>query len=403
MNHIVEPERKISVADSCDVFVAGGGIAGISAAIAAAREGAKVILAEKQCILGGLATAGIITIYLPLCDGKGRQVSFGIAEELLKLSIKHCVEDKYPEPWLEGGTLEEKAETRYEVQYNPHLFALEAEKLLKELGVKILYDTVICSVDMDSDRINAVIVENKSGRSAYEVKSVVDASGDADICKFSGAKTEISTSKNMLAAWYYALSKGEIKLNQLGALDVPERNEKEKVTPQKIAPKMRFSGIDGEEISMMLTLSHENMLKSILKNREKDENYVPINIPTMPQLRMTRMLSGEYTLCESEMHKHFDDSIGMISDWRKSGPVYEVPFKTLYGKEVKNLICAGRCISVTEKMWDISRVIPSCAVTGQAAGIAAAMSDDFKKTDVAELQKKLRNAGVILHESELKI
>ena len=79
-NYIVETERKIPVTAECGVLVAGGGIAGISAALAAARTGAKVILVEKGCFLGGLATAGLVTIYLPLCDGMGHQVSFGIAE-----------------------------------------------------------------------------------------------------------------------------------------------------------------------------------------------------------------------------------------------------------------------------------------------------------------------------------
>ena len=83
-----------------DVAVCGGGIAGISAALAAAREGKKVILFEKQYMLGGLGTAGLVTIYLPLCDGYGHQVSFGIAEELLKLSITHGAEARYPANWL---------------------------------------------------------------------------------------------------------------------------------------------------------------------------------------------------------------------------------------------------------------------------------------------------------------
>ena len=96
-----------------DVVVAGGGIAGIAAALGAARQGAKVALLEKQFLLGGLATAGLITIYLPLCDGNGNQVSFGIAEELLHLSILHGYEDEsdYPRPWLENGTKEEKIKT----------------------------------------------------------------------------------------------------------------------------------------------------------------------------------------------------------------------------------------------------------------------------------------------------
>lgn len=103
-----------------DVAVCGGGFAGISAALAAAREGKKVVLFEKQYLLGGLGTAGLITIYLPLCDGCGRQVSFGIAEELLKLSITYGAEADYPENWLDGkGTRTEK-DKRYMVQYNPH-------------------------------------------------------------------------------------------------------------------------------------------------------------------------------------------------------------------------------------------------------------------------------------------
>ena len=91
----------------------------------------------------------------------------------------------------------------------------------------------------------------------------------------------------------------------------------------------------------------------------------------------------------------------MVSNWKKRGPVYEVPFRTLYSKEVKNLIFAGRCTSVTDAMWDIMRVIPCCAVTGQAAGLAAAMTDDFSALDIKELQKKLKAAGVVLHEKEL--
>ena len=117
---------------------------------------------------------------------------------------------------------------------------------------------------------------------------------------------------------------------------------------------------------------------------------------------MTRKIVGEYTLHDTEEHKYFADSVGMISDWRKRGPVYEVPFSTLFSKKVKNLITAGRCTSVPDSMWDIMRVIPCCAVTGQAAGTAAAICDDFTKIDMAEYQNILKQNGVILHEQDLK-
>lgn len=127
----------------------------------------------------------------------------------------------------------------------------------------------------------------------------------------------------------------------------------------------------------MLCLSHGQMLRHILNARQTDPTHTPTTIPTLPQIRMTRRLDGAYTMNDKEMHKNFPDSIGKIGDWRKCGSVYELPFRILYGERVKNLITAGRCISVTDAMWDIIRVIPACAVTGQAAGKAAAVSDDF--------------------------
>jgi hypothetical protein len=91
----------------------------------------------------------------------------------------------------------------------------------------------------------------------------------------------------------------------------------------------------------------------------------------------------------------------MISNWRKRGPVYEVPFRTLYCNEIKNLLVAGRCVSTDQPLWDIMRVIPCCAFTGEAAGTAAALCDDFTALDVKKLQTALRKNGVVLHEKEL--
>ncbi len=106
-------------------------------------------------------------------------------------------------------------------------------------------------------------------------------------------------------------------------------------------------------------------------------------------------------MAHTELHKYFEDSIGMVSNWKTRGPVYEVPFRTLYSSKVKNLICAGRCTSVNETLWDVMRVIPCCAVTGEAAGTAAAMTDDFSTLDVKALQEKLVANGVVLHEEDL--
>ena len=166
---------KTKVIKEFDVAVCGGGVAGISAALAAARQGKSVVLFERQFMLGGLATAGIVTIYLPLCDGYGHQVSFGIAEELLRLSISQGAEDRYPDNWLDNNGFRGENDKRFQVQYNPQLFAILAEKVLIDAGVEILYGTYAVGLKLQDDKITHLITENKSGRLAYKVKSVVDA------------------------------------------------------------------------------------------------------------------------------------------------------------------------------------------------------------------------------------
>ena len=159
-----EAARELPVAGEYDVAVAGGGVAGIAAALAAARHGARTVLLERMYLLGGLATAGLVTIYLPLCDGEGHQVSFGLAEELLRLSVSRGFEpgggtqpDRDGGAWLLRNDPEERKKERFMAEFNANIFALLAEELLRENGVDILYGTAIAGVSTDGDRIRAVI------------------------------------------------------------------------------------------------------------------------------------------------------------------------------------------------------------------------------------------------------
>lgn len=386
----MEQTVKVTPVDGYDIAVCGGGIAGIAAALAAARHGKKVVLLERQYMLGGLATAGLITIYLPLCDGCGKQVSFGIAEELLKLSIKHGAEARYPKDWLDGEGTRTKKDLRYAVQYNAQLFAILAEQLLLEEGVEIFYGAYAVDVIKHGDRIDTLVVENKSGRQGFQVSAVVDATGDCDIALFAGVPTETYQTGNLLAAWYYSAENTGYTLNKLGV-----------VSASADKTIQRFTGVDGKELSDVMVQSHQSILKHFLQKQQTGAAQWIATLPTVPQVRMSRKIRGEYSLAEAEVHTYFEDSIGMVSDWRKRGPIFEVPFRTLYSKSVKNLIIAGRCTSVEEDMWDIMRVIPCCAVTGQAAGTAAAMTDDFGALDISLLQEALQKDGVILHERDI--
>ena len=398
---MINENLQTKIIDEYDVAVCGGGFAGISAALAASRHGKKTLLLEKQYILGGLGTAGLVTIFLPLCDGYGKQVSFGIAEELLRLSIKYGAEIDCPKYWLNKTREITENDKRFEVRYNPQVFAILAEQLLIEAGVNIMYGTYVTAVKKCGDKIDSIIVENKSGRGAYKVKSVVDATGDCDIAHFADVPTDTFKQGNILAAWNYIVDKEGYKLKTYGFADIPdeEKTEENKVEPLN---NKRFLGLEDTELSEMTILSHQEILKHFIEEKENDSKYWPVTIPTIPQIRMTRKIRGEYEQSHKEMHTEFSDSVGMVSDWKKRGPVYEVPFRTLYNKCVKNLIVAGRCTSVNETLWDIMRVIPCCAVTGQAAGTAAALTDDFSSIDINILQKTLVKDGVVLHEKDIK-
>ena len=399
-----EPQRELPVTDTCDVLVAGGGIAGVSAALAAARNGADVLLLEREYGLGGLATLGLIAIYLPLCDGRGNQVCGGICEELFRLSIVHGAEEGYPVPtaWLEHGPLEERVRQRFLAQFNPVYFALELERLLEREGVRILYGTQAASVLVEGDRISHVIVENKSGRSAIKARMYVDCTGDADLAAQAGVETSLFKDKNGLASWYYYFSgKKKVRLSMFGLADVRPGGEDsgQNGTNESadIVSGMRFSGVDAPELSRAVQKAHGMMLEDIGKHVEEDGQFAPVAMSTIPLVRMSRRICGASELTEGDEHRRMPDSIGMTGDWCRRGPVYEIPFGCLYNPKIVNLLAAGRNISTDDTVWNVTRVIPPCAVTGEAAGTAAAIASDVTRVDMDGLQARLASQRVLLH------
>ena len=384
----IEPEKEIEVIDSFDVVVVGGGIAGVSAAIAASRNGVKVCIIEKENCLGGLATLGLVVDYLPLCDGKGHQVVGGLGEELLKKSIKYGP-GKIPTCWEKKSSVQERSRNRYELYFNPASFILSLEELVLENNIKLYYDTRFCDVVLKDNKINAVIVENKSGRCAILFKNIVDASGDADVC-YKSEENVVSLKNNRKAGWFYSYDNSKIKLHEL-------------YDPlyKKLPPHIKtFAGDNWQDITEINIQSRKMILKKVLELRKINKDIYPILIPTIPQLRMTRRLRGNFELDEKDDKKYFKDSIGMTGDWRKLGPIYYIPFRCLIGNKVENLITAGRCISVSNKAWDITRAIPACAVTGEAAGTAAALSimnnESISEINLITVQRQLIKQNVII-------
>lgn len=400
MKYITEQQRETPIIGEYDVVVAGGGIAGISAALAARRSGAKsVLLIDRNYGLGGLATLGLVTIYLPLCDGRGHQVSFGIAEELLRLSVRHGCEKDYPTAWLDGiGSAEERKKHRFCVQYNANVFSILAEGLLLKENVDLLYGTQVCGAIVEDTRMKAIMMQNKSGRGAVAAKCFVDVTGDADLFKLCNEETVLSNRPNPLAAWYYKKENEKLRLVQLGVCDLPDALAEE--NPGIALPSGRYTGVDAAELTGMVIASHKALLNHYLKTGGVNETRSLTSIASIPQVRMSRRISGAETPDDTPFI-HREDSIGMIPNWKRPGPVFEIPFGALHNGRLENLITAGRSISATAAMWDNTRVIGPCAVTGEAAGTAAALFDSFVNADIGKLQRRLTDGGVYLHTADI--
>lgn len=378
--------KSLNKLADCDVLIAGGGVAGISAALSASRNGAKTILLEREFALGGLASLGLVTYYLPLCDGLGHQVCFGIAEELLRMSIEMGNEGEFPNLWLYPHTVEERKQQRFRTRFNAQLFALLAEEKLKKSGVEILYGVQISDAIVEQNSIKSVFIHSRTSSGLIKAKVFIDATGDATLIDHAGEETRIFQQGNILAAWYYLQDSEGYNLRTLG-------------TPPNLLMTSRFTGLDAIEVSQMIKFSHEKILEDIRAHQKKNPGCMPATLPAIPQLRKTRRLEGTFVLDHQQVHCHQESSIGMAGDWRKPGPVYELPFEILYGKNICNLYACGRCVSVTNTMMDILRVIPPCVVTGQAAGTAAALqSKEKSRPEITLLQETLQNDGVIIHE-----
>ena len=180
---IIQETHEVPVIDEYDVIVVGEGMAVLGAALAARRNGCRVLIIEKSVVLGGLATLGFIAYYLPLCDGKGKKVSGGIAEELLHLSIQYGYGTLAPE-WIDGSGV--GTNRRYSTIFSPPEFIFALDELMMSEKVELLFDTVFCKPVMEEGTCQAVIVENKTGRTAYRAKMFIDASGDADLLHRAG-------------------------------------------------------------------------------------------------------------------------------------------------------------------------------------------------------------------------
>ncbi|HEX2951411.1 MAG TPA: FAD-dependent oxidoreductase, partial [Armatimonadota bacterium] len=169
-------------------------------------------------------------------------------------------------------------------------------------------------------------------------------------------------------------------------------------------PKM--DGTDGKQVTKFVLEGRRLLREFYLQQHDNGgmtsrENLFPLTLPNMAQFRTTRRIVGTTTLTDNQHGRHVDDSVGLVADWRKPGFIWEIPYSTLVPQGVRGLLAAGRCISSEGDAWEVTRVIPAAALTGEIAGIAATLAVARKTTPdnitAKDVQRVLVTKGIPYH------
>jgi hypothetical protein len=357
-------------------------------------------LIEKSTILGGLATLGLINLFVPLCNGRGKQIIFGRCERWVRESAKYGY-DTIPEEW-KNGEPKEYTEKRYVQRFSPYIFAFQLNEEIKASGADVLLDCIACDPVMEGNICRGIVTESKSGTEYYACKMLIDTTGDCDVLRrggiptvagknfytygvsaisFESMKKAIETGDIRKA--YYGIAGGGINLfGDDQPADVP-----------------RWSGLTVEEVTDYLLTMQQNVLEKL---KETDRNARDVAVmPMMPQLRTTAHIKGDHSLKVADVYKHFDDSICAINDFEHRDHLFEVPLRAICRRDYPNVLAAGRCADGTGYGWDLLRVIPPAILTGQAAAHAACLAlktgVGVANVDVRSLQTVLENDDIMVH------
>ena len=392
--------KKLTVKKNYDVIVCGGGVPGVAAAVTAANNGHSTLLIEKSNILGGLATLGLINLFVPMCNGRGKQIIYGLCEKWVRLSAEYGF-DTIPEEW-KNGEPKTPTEVRYIQRYSPYIFALQLTEEVTKAGVDLLFDCIACDPVMEGNVCRAVITESKSGTEMYGCKMLIDVTGDCDVLRRGGVPTVAG--KNYytyigklitLDSCRRAVETGNI-FNAFGSVTGGGINLWGDNQPADIP---QWSGLTVEEVTDYLVRNQQVMLDK-LKSTDRFSREISM-LPLMPQFRTTCRIKGDYSLKIQDAYKHFDDSICAINDFEHRDHLWEVPLRTITRRDYPNMITAGRSADGTGYAWDMLRVIPPAILTGQAAAEAAclAIRDKVGAADVniKKLQTKLEKENVMIH------
>jgi hypothetical protein len=425
--------RDVPLLSEVDVLVAGGGSAGVAAAVSAARAGASVVLIERNGFLGGTMTAtslgGICGLY-SLVDGAPVQMVFGFAEEV-RARLAAAGGTRGPLPWLNTASL----------PYD--LFTLKAvlDDLAEVAGLEVLYQARLTEVIRDGRRVTHAIVRGRAAPFAIAARVFVDASGDGELAALAGAEAELEAGHLQFPSTMFRMAGVDTAL----AMAV-SRDEMHALLERAVADGHDLPRTAGGIYSVRDGIVHLNITKVKVDGRSPDP-FDPVNLSRAERegrlqarrylevfrryvpgyenafildtgselgVRETRRIVGDRVLTAEDVigERKFDDAIAPscwpIEEhgegrstrwvWMSPGGYCQIPYGALLPRRLDNVLVAGRCLSATHEAQAALRVTANCFSTGQAAGIAAALAGEGRVRDVSvpALQRALEAAGAEL-------
>jgi hypothetical protein len=438
---IKEPAQDIKVLTEAEVVVVGGGPGGHSAAVSAARNGAKTVLVERYGHLGGMATGGIVIQIPHMSDGSEEQQIAGLTQEWIdrldpidgvlvpRRSEIGSTDEKLVSYWRRFMGNVNKGRIEYTAWVDPELLKCVLNDMVEDAGIKLLLHSWGTRAIAEDGTVKGVIFESKSGRQAVMGKVIIDGTGDGDLLPSAGAEWEggfdPSLRSSMLALVFRIGNCDYQKYCDFRESD-PDKalslmNEMTEIAGTRLLPLPSprndvmwvnnwIPNLDNLNVEHLteLEVSMRRMMRKgfdfLKKNIPGFENSFILDTASQTGTRGGRRVVGETRISQDDMknERKYEDTVAVFSRLgaQGSGHFAYIPYRCLVPVKTEGLLVAGRSFSSDGAANNMANLIPHCIAMGQAAGVAAAIAVKEgiqpRQVDYTKLQEKLVDQDVPL-------